>query len=148
MKTLALTSKDFKEVIDQVRSGEVSLFIDLVKGELTIDGQVLPPGSYQIPTDVELIDELVRHYEIRERLGRKQSFAPLPSDWAGNCSGPFRITHLSNTRGKPILIKLELMLDRIQYGQYKPSPHAHLQPKPRYLTPYSCNKWGNKYTTC
>ena len=43
---------------------------------------------------------------------------------AANCSGPFRITYLLNTRGKPIPVKLELMLDRIQYGQFQPSSYS------------------------
>ena len=124
MKTLALISKDLKDVIDQVRSGEVSLFIKFVKDELEIHGQVYPPGKYFIPKDVKLINELVRHYEIREREGKKQSFSPFPSNWAANCSGPFRVTHLLNARGKQIPVNLELMLDRIQYGQFKPSPYS------------------------
>ena len=121
MRTLALISDEFKTVIDQVRSGEVSLFIKFVKDELKIRGQVFPPGQYLIPTDIKLIDELVRHYKIRERLGRRLSRGPLPSNWAADHSGPFRITHLLTASGKPISVKLELMLDRIQYGQFKPS---------------------------
>ena len=124
MKTLALISKDLKDVIYQVRSGEVSLFVKFVKGELIIDGQVFPPGIYQIPMDIELIDEMIRHFEIREREGRRQSMGRHPSNWAANCSGPFKITHLLNARGKPIPVNLELMLDRIQYGQFKPSPYS------------------------
>lgn len=105
-----------------LRLGEVSLFIKFVKGELKIDGRVFPPGKYLIPTNVELIDELIRHYEIRVRMRRNSKI--LPSQWADYCSGPFRVTHLLNASGKPILVNLELMLDRIQYGQFKPSPYS------------------------
>lgn len=124
MKTLALISKNLKEVIDQVRSGEVSLFINFVKDELIIDGQVFPQGKYLIPRNVELINELVRHYEIREREGKKRGMGINKSNWAANCSGPFRVTHLLNARGKQIPVNLEWMLDRIQYGQFKPSPYS------------------------
>jgi hypothetical protein len=71
-----------------------------------------------------VLNELIRHYEIRERTGKKRSSSPLPSNWAANCSGLFRITHLLNARGQPIQVKLELMLDRIQYGQFKPSSYS------------------------
>ena len=114
---------DFKCVTDQVRLGEVSLFIKFVKGELIIDGRVFSPGEYLIPTEVELIDELNRHYEIRVHM-RRNSKRMLPNQWADYCSGPFRVTHLLNASGKPILVNLELMLDRIQYGQFKPSPYS------------------------
>jgi hypothetical protein len=124
VKTLALISKDFKRVIDQVRSGEVSLFIKFVKGELKIDGKVFPPGICHIPMDIELINEMDRHYEIRESVGKRRSSVPLPNNWAASCSGPFRLTHLLSARGKPIRVKLELMLDRIQYGQFKPSSYS------------------------
>ncbi len=73
MKTLALNTIDFKYVINQVRSGEVSLFVNYVKGELKIDGKVYAPGKYMIPRDSELMARLDKHYICKKKLGKRRS---------------------------------------------------------------------------
>jgi hypothetical protein len=113
MKTLALISKDFKCVIDQVRSGEVSLFIKFVKGELKIDGKVYPPGIYPIPMDVELIDEMVRHYEIRERDGRRQSRGRHPHNWAEGKPGINQEANIKELMDEGFSRSVAMRIDKI-----------------------------------
>ena len=128
MKTLALISKDFKCVINQVRSGEVSLFVNFVKGELKIDGRVYAPGKYMIPRDSELMARLDKHYNCKKKLSnRRGTPSKTRIDPLRNLviySRVFRITRLMDTHGKIIPLTLELPLDRIEYGEFTPSPYS------------------------
>ncbi len=129
MKTLALIDyRDFKYVINQVRSGKVSLFVNYVKGELKIDGKVYAPGKYMIPRDSELMARLDKHYICKKKLGKRltprstERYDPLRN--LVIYSRVFRITRLMDTHGAIIPVTLELPLDRIEYGEFTRSPYS------------------------
>ena len=98
-------------------SGEVSLFVKFVKGELIIDGQGYSPGKYMIPTDIELISQLDKHYECKKKLGKRLTNpSSTRMDPLRNLvlfSRSFKITRLMDTHGGEIPATLELPLDRI-----------------------------------
>lgn len=123
MKNLVARPEQFKEILEGVRIGTYSLIVKFTEGEKP------GPGRYHIPADVELMKELERHLNMKERAWIRKKDLPYqgPSslDLSKN-SGSVRIRRLINPARREVSVNIKLPQDRILYVEPESREHSRL----------------------